>query len=308
MTQIATDGKNGELQGAIVNGEFGWSNNALEQTDRPCHAPGLRQGRAKSARCSTLALSHIGVREVSMVKLTANENQSTGYLLFVLLVSVLGLLLLAATVLLKVDPAVATIIEYADTAVCVLFFLDFLVTLIRTRNRKRYLITWGWLDLISSVPMLPALRVGRIVRIVRVVRVLRGIRSLRVLASFVLERRAQSAIMAAAFMSILLLLFGSIAILQFEHGPGANINGPQDALWWSVVTLTTVGYGDRYPVTTEGRFVAAFLMVAGMGLFGALSGFVAAWFLSPGEKEQENEVAALRREIRELREVLKGGG
>ena len=68
-------------------------------------------------------------------------------------------------------------------------------------------------------------------------------------------------------------------------------------------TITTVGYGDRFPTTTEGRFVAAILMCAGVGLFGTFSGFLAAWFLAP-EREEESEIAALRQEITSLRQLL----
>ena len=63
--------------------------------------------------------------------------------------------------------------------------------------------------------------------------------------------------------------------------PEANIKGPEDAVWWAFVTMTTVGYGDRFPVTTEGRLAGALLMVAGVGLFGTFSGFIASWFLAP---------------------------
>ena len=66
----------------------------------------------------------------------------------------------------------------------------------------------------------------------------------------------------------------------------------------------TVGYGDRYPVTGEGRFVTVVLMCAGVGLFGTFSGFLTAWFLSPDEKANENEIAELRKDIKALQEML----
>jgi voltage-gated potassium channel len=241
-----------------------------------------------------------------MATTTWKDGQSPGYLLYVLALSVLALGLLAASLLLHPDPGTAAILQWADTGICVLFFADFVLTLVRARDPVRYLVTWGWLDLASSIPMLPLLRLGRVARIVRVIRVFRALRSVRVLATFILQHRAQSTVGAAGLVALLMLVFGSIAILQFEQGPEANIHGPQDALWWSVVTLTTVGYGDRYPVTPEGRVVAAILMIAGVGLFGTLSGFVASWFLSPGEEAQESELAALRRELRELRELVAG--
>jgi voltage-gated potassium channel len=76
------------------------------------------------------------------------------------------------------------------------------------------------------------------------------------------------------------------------------------AVWWAVLTLTTVGYGDRYPITGEGRAVATLLMVAGVGLFGTFSGYVASWFLVPTEKRQESEVSELRAEIMALRTLI----
>ena len=135
-------------------------------------------------------------------------------------------------------------------------------------------------------------------------RILRGVRSTKLLAEFVLERRGQSAFLAAALVSILLVVFGSIAILQFERVQGANIISAADAVWWSVVTLTTVGYGDRYPITGEGRIIAALLMTAGVGLFGAFSGFVASWFLKPAEREQDSDMEELRTELAAIRALL----
>ena len=106
-------------------------------------------------------------------------------------------------------------------------------------------------------------------------------------------------------VSFLLVVFSSIAILQFETTADANIKTANDALWWAFVTITTVGYGDRYPVTPEGRIVAAVLMTAGVGLFGTFSGFVASWFLAPKTKLEESETRQLSEEIRALRRELR---
>ena len=235
---------------------------------------------------------------------TRESGSGVAYLLFTLIVSLLAMVLLAVGALVELNASARLVLDYADTALCILFFIDFLITLATSPRKLRYLATWGWLDLLSSIPMVSALRVGRLARVVRVLRVLRGIRSARVLASAILHHRAQSAFMAAALIALVLLVFGSIAILQFEDTAQGNIKGPGDALWWAVVTLTTVGYGDRYPVTVEGRIVAVFLMLAGVGLFGTLSGFFASWFLNPAERQQVSEIDQLRNEIRELRRLI----
>lgn len=229
---------------------------------------------------------------------------SQSYLLFTLILSILAIAALAVDVAVKPSPEVRSILRYADILICVLFFIDFVLQFAQAENRLRYLVTRGWLDLLSSVPAIGIFRVGRIPRVVRIFRVLRGIKSARILTAAILERRAQSAFLAAVLMSIVLLTVGAIAVLHFEDTPDANIKSPEDAMWWAVVTLTTVGYGDRFPVTTEGRIIAAALMVAGVGLFGTLSGFVAAWFLAPVQKEEESSIDRIEAELREIRQGI----
>jgi voltage-gated potassium channel len=203
----------------------------------------------------------------------------------------------------SLSPQTAAILGYADLAVCVVFFADFVYRLAVEPRRWRYFVQWGWLDLISSIPTVSAFRIGRAARVFRIVRVLRGVRSTRILAEMVLNRRAESAFLAAAMISLLLIVFSSIAILQFEAATG-NIKTAEDALWWTIVTLTTVGYGDHYPITQEGRIVAAVVMIGGVCLLGTLTGLVASWFISAGQSHNA-ETAELRNEIRLLREEIR---
>lgn len=245
-----------------------------------------------------------------MMPMTSSDSSASivepsgPYELFVLVLSAIALLTLAGDTLLPLGPSAKVILGTADFGICLLFFFDFLYQLWRAPSRGRYFITWGWLDLLSSIPFVEAFRLGRVGRIVRIVRVLRGVRSTRRLASYILQRRAQSTFLAVVLVSFVLLLFSSAAIMQFETVEGSNIKSAQDALWWAFVTITTVGYGDRFPVTPEGRLIGALLMTAGVGLFGTFSGFIASWFLTPGQKEEESELSAMRAELAEIKALL----
>lgn len=211
---------------------------------------------------------------------------------------------LAAKTFWHLDVETETVLDYADNAACGLFFLDFLTSLYRAPQRWKYLITWGWLDLLSSIPTGDVLRWGRAARILRILRVLRVVKSVRLLAHFVVEQRAESAFLATLLLSLLLTVFASIAMLQLETSPDANIRTAQDAMWWAVSTMTTVGYGDRYPTTGEGRLVAVFLMAAGVGLFGTFSGLVASWFLSPTAENTDTDVQQLKAMVADLQRRL----
>ena len=202
------------------------------------------------------------------------------------------------------EPAVVAILEYADFAVCMVFLFDFVMSLVRAENRWRYLVTWGWLDLLSSIPTIDIARWGRAARVLRILRVLRGLRATKLLAGLMMKRRAQNAMLAASVVALMLVTFCSIAVLHVESGPDANIKSADDALWWAFATITTVGYGDRYPTTDEGRLVAVILMSAGVGLFGTFSAFVASWFVGEQKESINSEIVLLREEVARLRSAI----
>ena len=160
----------------------------------------------------------------------------------------------------------------------------------------------------SSIPAVGFVRWGRAARAARILRVLRGVRSYRTLGGFILARRAQSALLAAILVTILSTVFCAIAVLQLERDGGGNIATGIDALWWAVVTVATVGYGDRVPITPEGRLFALGLMVVGVALFSTVTAFIASWFMAPEEDEQDRELAAIRQELSVIRGMLEEAG
>jgi voltage-gated potassium channel len=225
------------------------------------------------------------------------------YQLFMLMLCIGVLVGLGFAAVADLDPRTRSILEYIDTAVCAIFFADFVAAFWRAENKAAFM-RLGWIDLVSSIPFAPYARLGRAVRLFRIARVLRGIRSLKILAEFILARRGQGALLAAALLGLLLVTCASIAMLALEVSPDANIKTAEDALWWAMVTITTVGYGDRFPVSSEGRVLAGIVMLAGVCLVGTFSGLAASWFLAPQARHQDAELEALRAEIAALREAI----
>ena len=217
------------------------------------------------------------------------EKKISNWQVFILFLSVYVIIALFIEAAVQLPKGVSEILHSIDIVVCLVFLGDFSIGLIVAKNRKEFL-KWGWIDFVSSIPNLEIFRWGRFVRIVRILRILRGVRSLKMIVSFLFENRAQGTFYSVAMISFLLVVFSSIVILQSESGiDGSNISSSSDALWWAFVTITTVGYGDFYPVSTTGRIVAISLMIAEIGLFGTLTAYVASMFFLDEKKEEERD-------------------
>ena len=237
-----------------------------------------------------------------MMKREGGREAGRGFQLFMFALCIYAIGVVAAESVMDLHPHTLTILELADFGVCAVFFADFLASLWRADNRWRYFLTWGWIDLLSSIPVIDAARWGRVLRIFRL---FRAIRAARLMTEVVVRQRAENTVLAVFLLALMLVTFSSIAILHFENVPQGNILTAEDALWWVFATVTTVGYGDRYPITTEGRMVAVALMVGGIALFGTLSAYLAAWFIgSEVDDSSEKELAALKVEIASLRALI----
>lgn len=215
--------------------------------------------------------------------------------LLILALSIYVLVVLFISTVFKLPPEISDLLDMIDNGICMVFLYDFCIRFYRAESKLQFM-KWGWIDLISSIPTIDFFRAGRALRLFRLLRILRAYRSTKHLVSHIFKSRSQGAFSTVLIVAVLMLIFSAIAILQVETDPNSNIKNAEDALWWAVVTITTVGYGDRYPVTTEGRLIAMALMIVGVGLFGTISGFVASWFVGGAKKEEEEEEARLEKE------------
>ncbi len=237
-------------------------------------------------------------------KVSSENPNSFGFLeITVLVLSVYTLGALLSQIVFHVSPEVSLLLDRIDTVVCMFFLADFTLRFRRSPSKLAFM-KWGWIDLISSIPAYDFLRWGRMVRVIRILRILRALGSSRRLVVILFRNRTKSLALAALLTAFVLIVFSSIAVLAFEDKNESNIRTPFDALWWAISTMTTVGYGDKIPATVEGKIVAMILMVAGVGLFGVLTGLFARIFVEPELKIEAADILALTAEIRLLRERI----
>jgi voltage-gated potassium channel len=240
-----------------------------------------------------------------MIEERRNELKSTGYEIFIAILSVLSIVNLLLTYAVN-DDSLDTVILAMNGLLSVIFLADFTYRLLPADSKSVYFfVEFGWADLLASLP-LPQVKLLRVFRLVRVVRLLRKNGVTRIVRT-VLEDRAGSALLTLVMMGILVLEFGSLGILRIEqYAEGANITTASDALWYVIVTISTVGYGDRYPVTNDGRIVGTLIIVIGVGIFGTFTGYLANLFLAPKKSKRDSVAAvdAAQTQVDRLRELM----
>jgi voltage-gated potassium channel Kch len=230
-----------------------------------------------------------------------SELKNPGYELFIGALSVLSIVNLVLLYAIN-DDDLDRVLLVINLVLSTVFVLDFIFRLATAESKSNYFWRqYGWADLLASLPV-QQLKVLRLFRLLRVVRLLRDVGPHNIAGSL-LRNRAGSALLTLLLMGILVLQFGSLWMLRLEQdAEGANIASASDALWYVIVTISTVGYGDRFPVTTEGRVLGACIIVIGVGIFGTFTGYLANLFLSP--KAAPPEPAGARATIEQLRGLL----
>jgi voltage-gated potassium channel len=215
------------------------------------------------------------------------QNKQQRLAVLDILIASLSLFILTALTIdtfVKLSSETSILLEYIDNIICTIFIFEFAIRFNKAPS-KIYFLKWNWIDLVSSIPMIDAFRYGRTFRLIRILRIIRAFRSTKKLLTFMFKNRIQGTLASVSTITILMIFFAAIAILQVETNPKSNIKSAEDAIWWAFTTVSTVGYGDKYPVTLEGRLIAVVLIITGLGLFGTFTGFVTSWFM--GNKKTE---------------------
>jgi len=227
------------------------------------------------------------------------QRAITPFQIFILLLSVYVIGALVADLVFDLPDDVSALLGYLDNIVCFFFFIDFWMRLQQAEDKLRFM-RWGWIDLLASVPA-GGLQAAKLFRAFQILRVLRAIKSLRLIWRILFRNRAEGIVASAATATMLLVAFGALTMLLVEApNPESSINTPEEALWWAFVTVTTVGYGDFYPVTTLGRIVAVLLMVSGVGLFGSFAAYIGSLFVADRNEEDNRDQLADRETLQRL--------
>ena len=217
------------------------------------------------------------------------ELKSTGYEIFIGILSILSIVNLILIYAYSDDQTLQFVLYFMNGILSIIFLADFTYRILTASSRSGYFFRqFGWADLLASLSF-PHAKILRIFRLIRVYRLLREF-GLKNIANSLIKDRAGSALLTLLLMGILVLEFGSLAVLNAESkNPGANIETASDAIWYVIVTIATVGYGDRYPTTNTGRLIGSLIIVIGVGIFGTFTGYLANLFLSPAKEEPEPE-------------------
>lgn len=235
---------------------------------------------------------------------SAESRHGNAYNLFIIILTILSLGIMVLLVL-PINQATVDLLMWYDNLICVFFLFDFLTNLRRAPTWRTYFIDErGWLDLLGSIPTFGILRYTALLRLARISRLARLTKLTRnknkhEIMDDVLRNRGQYAGFITLTLALIVLVVCSTLVLQFEsRSADANIVSGGDALWWAIVTITTVGYGDRYPVTTFGRMVGVLVMLSGVGIIAALASVLTSIIIpSPQSAQSESNTVPTGTEL-----------
>lgn len=252
------------------------------------------------------------------------RQHSNAYNIFILVLTVVSLVIMVL-MLLPLDEDTIGLLQIYDNLICLIFLIDFSLNLKNARKKSDYLVKErGWLDLLGSIPSMGTvfrfsglLRLARLSRLARIFKLLRG-QEKKELIRDVIQNRSHYTAFITILLAIIILAFSSVLVLQFESGSSeAKILNGRDAFWYSIVTITTVGYGDFYPVTTGGRVTAMLIMIAGVGIIGALASLMSNLLIgsqadpveevaqeTPTAPSVNSEIAEIKMELAAIRKLL----
>lgn len=232
----------------------------------------------------------------------SNLVERVTYNAFIILVTLISLGVVFLYYLVPLPEQVDQVLFIVNVIDALILLFDFGVRLFMAPKKLRYLLPLGLLDLVGSLPGVPYLRLLRIPSMLINWRMVRHTAPHEVLR-MARARLAESTLLSGILLVFFVMTVGGMAIVYVEAPvEGSNIKTGGDALWYALVTIATVGYGDRYPITAAGRLIGSTMILVGVGLFSVLTGFISTQFLARRRGAAPSETERLHRELVQLSE------
>lgn len=237
----------------------------------------------------------------------ASDNSTNykgfSYEFFILAISILAIINIFF-ILFTANPERDQVLVIVNFILSLILLFDFFYRFLTAREKLNYFLRhFGWLDLLGSLPLY-WMPLFRLLRIIRILRLFRQIGAFALMRDF--RRNPAASILAVVtFLMFIILQVGSYLIIGVEsRAANANIVMPLDALWWALVTVTTVGYGDKFPVTNLGRIVGTFVILIGVIMFSVLTSFFTSKFSERREVDSEQSLSDTKVDVLELHRIL----
>ena len=190
----------------------------------------------------------------------------------------------------------------ADLIVTILFAVEYVAKLLFISHRREYFKA-TIVDLLAILPLFRVFRLARTLRFLKMFRLLRALKMDSLMEYEIVREKSASLFQSEGTTTlsylVISVLFGTFGILIFERGVNDGFNTLEDGLWWCIVTITTVGYGDISPVTTGGKIVAVIIMFIGLSFYALLTGTISTVLISRAQqyKEKKMEISLLENHI-----------
>jgi voltage-gated potassium channel len=226
---------------------------------------------------------------------------------WIILLLTLGFGLLFVLYEVLVPESAPELMERLDFGFTLAFLGAFALQIALARDRVSW-VRHNWIDvaliIVVAFPLLRFLRFQRFLPVFRSVRLVRIAAILSEGFRAHLRTYGRGNVSGILVAGVIVILVGAVLVRSVEEGATeANIRSVGDALWWAVTTVTTVGYGDKYPTTGAGRLLAAGLMLLGIGLFGVLTASLSSFFVA---ESRQSDVARVEAELAQLRTEVAG--
>jgi len=233
----------------------------------------------------------------------STNHKSFSYELFILAISILAIVNIIFIILTS-DPGRDQVLVIVNFVLSLILLFDFSYRLSTAREKRNYFLKeFGWLELLGSLPFY-WMPLFRLLRILRILRLFRQIGAFTLMRDF--RRNPATSILAVVtFLMFIVLQVGSYLIIGVEsRAANSNIIMPLDALWWALVTVTTVGYGDKFPVTNLGRLVGTFVILIGVIMFSVLTSFFTSKFSETRDVDSDKLLSDTNQDVQELHRIL----